>query len=528
MPLKRFGQSVVVVCFLGSAAAYGDWLTFNHDPQRTGWAVEESKLSPQTAGDLQLRWSVQLENVPLALNALTAPLVARDVPTAGGAKTLVYVAGSSNHLFAVDAASGQIAWQRTFQSFVQPKTDAFFLCPNAINATPVIDRRQGLIFALASDGRLYGLDLGTGNVKFGPFQFVPPFAKPWSLNLSQGFVYTTTSQNCGGDRSGIYAMQVDEPGRHVSYETLTRAGSGAGMWDRGGPAVGANGVVYVSTGDGAFAPEHGDYGSSFVAASTPALNILDYYSPANRNEVNKRDLDLPSGGDLLFAYRHFNLLAGGGKEGVVYLLDADALGDRDHQTALSISPRIGNDAGSFENEGIWGTPALWKDEAGTPWIYVPLWGEPSRDAKAHAIANGPAPHGAVVAFRLEMDSATKTPCLKLAWISPDVNLPDAPTVANGVVFVVATGENPRQVKVEKTEFKNEKEWKDNLLTNEERAQGTQGAALIALDAKTGKLLGKGGTAMKTWNHFGGMAIDDGLVFTVDHSSTLYCYGLSAH
>ena len=39
---------------------------------------------------------------------------------------------------------------------------------------------------------------------------------------------------------------------------------------------------------------------------------------------------------------------------------------------------------------------------------------------------------------------------------------------------------------------------------------------MALDAKTGKLLYQSGDAMKTWNHSGGLAIDDGKIYTVDH------------
>lgn len=510
------------ICSLASA----DWLTFGHDAQRSGWASEESKLTPQSVKDLQLEWSAQLENAPLALNALTTPVVARDVATAGGSKTLVYVAGSSNRMFAIDAASGTVVWERTFQSYVTAKAEAFYLCPNALNATPVIDRKQNLVFALASDGRLYGLDLGTGSIRFGPFQFVPPFAKPWSLNLHGGFVYTTTSQGCGGDRSGIYAMQVNDPNHHASFETLVRAGGGAGMWDRGGPAIANNGGLYVTTGDGAFNPPSGDYGSTFLAASTPELNIRDYFSPLNWSEVNKRDLDLPSGGELVFAYGNHELVAGGGKEGLVYLLDADSLGERDHQTPLQVSPRLGNEGKALEEKGIWGSPALWNDDDAQPWLFIPLWGEASKEAAKSAALNGPAPHGSVVAFKLETDQTTKAPRMRLKWISEDVNLPDSPAVANGVVFVVATGENPRQDKMlGQTHFKSEQDWKQNLLTTEERGQGTHPASLMALEATTGKLLYKSVNAMKTWNHFGGIAIDDGRIYTVDHSSTLYCFGL---
>src|SRR5579872_7191157 len=97
--------------FAGTLAA--DWLTFGHDPQRSGWATEENAITVESAKNLELKWSIQLDNVPLALDALTAPVVARDVVTTEGIKTLVFTGGSSNHLFAVDAATGKLVWSRT-------------------------------------------------------------------------------------------------------------------------------------------------------------------------------------------------------------------------------------------------------------------------------------------------------------------------------------------------------------------------------------------------------------------------------
>jgi outer membrane protein assembly factor BamB len=143
-------------------------------------------------------------------------------------------------------------------------------------------------------------------------------------------------------------------------------------------------------------------------------------------------------------------------------------------------------------------------------------------------SNGEAQHGSVIAFKVMIDKMG-TPCLQPAWVSPDVNLPDAPAVANGIVFIVATGENPRQDKMlGKTDFKSEQEWKQNLLTTEERGAGTHPAVLMGLDARTGKLLYQSGNSMKSWNHFGGLAIDDGKIYSTDHSSMLYCFGLPKH
>ena len=102
----RVGLLMIVFAFTLRA---GDWPTFGHDPQRSGWAFEEDKLSPENAKDLQLKWAVQVDNEPLALDALTAPVVASAVATAQGKKTLVYVAGSSDHFFALDAGEEEDA-----------------------------------------------------------------------------------------------------------------------------------------------------------------------------------------------------------------------------------------------------------------------------------------------------------------------------------------------------------------------------------------------------------------------------------
>ena len=52
------------VCLLRSALALrGDWLTFGHDPQRSGWSPEEAKLTVQNVRNLKLKWSAQLDNL---------------------------------------------------------------------------------------------------------------------------------------------------------------------------------------------------------------------------------------------------------------------------------------------------------------------------------------------------------------------------------------------------------------------------------------------------------------------------------
>lgn len=475
-------------------------------------------MTPQNVSKLTLKWKEHLKNEPLSLTALTAPVVADHVFTAQGEKTAVYVAGSSNHLFALDAANGNVMWSHDFETHALLKDETMWLCPNNLNDTPVIDKRTGTIYTIASDGRLRGLGLSSGEVKFGPIQFVPPFSKNWSLNLNGSTLYTAISQGCGGAQSGIYAMDVHDPRRPV-IRGLIVADQGAGIWGRGGPVIGLNDRIYAATGDGPFDPAAGDYGSSFISASLGSLKVLDYYAPEDYTHLTHYDLDIGATSPVWFAAGDRDLVAAGGKGGVLYMLDADSLGSKDHHNALYIA-KLANDAEEFQAKGIWGMPATWRDETGTSWLYVSIYGPVSTHAPKAPITNGDAPHGSILAFKVARREGAKDPTLDPAWVSRDFDVPDPPVLANGVVFALSTGENPLQTTGTEVIYSGQK-----LLTDQERAANTHNAELYALDAKTGKLLYRSGQAMSTWVHFSGLAIADGQIYAVDHDSNLYCFGL---
>jgi outer membrane protein assembly factor BamB len=497
-----------------------DWPTFGHDPQRSGWASEESTLTPQNVSQLELKWKAQAKNEPRSLTALTAPVVASDVLTTRGPKTLVYVAGSGDHLFAFDAANGDLVWNVNFETHVLPKDEGMWLCPNGVNATPVIDPSTSTIYAVAVDGRLYGLDLGTGRTKFGPAQFVPAFSKNWSLNLVHGTIYTAISQGCGGAQSGFYSINVQDPDR-PSVQDLFIARDGGGIWGRGGPVIGNNGRIYASTGDGNFAPRNAEFANSVIAASLSDLKLLDYYAPTNWQDVSRYDLDMGSSSPVWFAYRNYNLLVAAGKESVVYLMDADELGDKDHQTPL-FTVHLANDEKAFEGKGIWGGMSAWRDLQEQTWVYVPIWGPVSKDAPTFPQTNGPVPHGSIMAFKVGLDPSSKKPILEPAWTSGDFNLPEPVVIANGVVFALSTGENPMQT-VQGGVIVNSPNL--TLLTDAQRRQNTKNAVLYALDAETGKTLYDSGDAMPGWVHFSGLAVAGGRIYAVDHDSRLFCFGL---
>jgi len=217
--------AILMVAILARAA---DWTTFGGDPQRTNWARDESELTKDSLKKLKLEWSLKLDNESRELNALTVPLVHSQVITPRGFKEVVLVAGSSDKVLAIDADTGKLLWQKTMSIEGTPKQKPHWLCPNSLNAKPVIDHGPRTVYVASSDGKLRALNLVNGEDRMAPVQFFPAFAKPWSLNLVDGVIYTTTSQSCNGVKSGVYAMNLKDPSHQVSYFQASTAGGAFG------------------------------------------------------------------------------------------------------------------------------------------------------------------------------------------------------------------------------------------------------------------------------------------------------------
>ncbi|UWZ84443.1 hypothetical protein [Occallatibacter riparius] len=63
------------VISLGAAAfaQMGQWTTFGHDPQRSGFTDEEHAFSPANVASMWFEWNTTVPNQPLSMNGLTAP-----------------------------------------------------------------------------------------------------------------------------------------------------------------------------------------------------------------------------------------------------------------------------------------------------------------------------------------------------------------------------------------------------------------------------------------------------------------------
>ena len=142
-----FSICVVVLLFPIAVAAQDtdDWPTWGHDQERSGWNRAETTLTKNNVSRLGVLWSIQLSTPPtdIVLSTLTAPVGIADVVTPQGAKNMLFLLGADDTLFALDAADGKVIWQKTFPNAVPVKRAATWLCPNAANATPVIDKQRG-------------------------------------------------------------------------------------------------------------------------------------------------------------------------------------------------------------------------------------------------------------------------------------------------------------------------------------------------------------------------------------------------
>ena len=60
------------------AAAQSEWLTWGHDPERTGSNPEEKVLNKDNVSQLEVKWTAQISTAPkeYILSTMTAPLVA--------------------------------------------------------------------------------------------------------------------------------------------------------------------------------------------------------------------------------------------------------------------------------------------------------------------------------------------------------------------------------------------------------------------------------------------------------------------
>ena len=523
--MTRAGIAIVAAAGLSAATALAaqqptkkaHWLMDGADPRRTSWQRDETLISPATAPNINLLWTLQTDNEARQMHNLFPPLIVGDVATANGPREVGILAGISDNVYGIDVETGRQIWKRRFDSTFQVPAGGggyYPLCPGGLTATPLVAPTSTpgkyTVYAISWDGRLRQLDAATGEDVAPPELFIPPNGKPYSLNMQDNVLYTTTAQGCGGN-----------PNQFYSYDLATKKvgsfnpGSG-GLWPRLGPSIGKDGRVYAGSGDGDYYPAQQVYGQAVIAAkqnpATKAMELVDWYAPSNAVWLRKRDLDINVTGPV-FDFKGREYTVQSSKECRIWLLDTASLGGEDHRTPVYRTPLVCNEEVHFAGAGVWGALSTWEDTDGTRWILMPFWG-PKHPAFKAAMEHGAVMHGAIAAFKME--SRGERLELVPAWVSRDMPLADPAVIANGVVFGYGSGEDATQSTADIGLAFN---------TSANRIARSTHAILYALDARTGAELWSSGDAITSFNHFSSLSIANGRVYIGTYDGKLYAFGI---
>ncbi len=509
----------IALLFLMSSvlgAFQASWLTDGGDPQRNNWQKDEKLLSVSTVKDIQLLWRIKLENETRAMHNLLPPLVIGSVDTPSGKKQLAIQAGVSDHVYAIDTATGKVFWHTQFENTYKEAQGSrpSVLCPGGMTANVTIGPAgpgKYTIYAASWDGRLHQLNAADGKHITEPNKFMPPNGKPYAINLWKNVIYTHSAQGCGGNPNIAYTYDL------ATNKVGSWGPAGGGMWGRSGPAISAvHDTMYTGTGDGRWDPENGVYGNGMIGVrqnkTTKSLELVDYYGPSNAEWLVKRDLDMQVT-PTIFSYKGREYMVDASKECRLYFMDTESIGGDDHRTPLERTPLICNEMVDFAEAGIWGSLTSWEDSKGQRWVLTPFWGPKHSKYKA-PIENGLVKKGAIAAFKV-VDGKNGKPTLQPAWISRDMDQAEPPVIANGVVFAYGSGENTAQAFPDVgLDFRLER-----------RAEKSTHAVLYALDAQTGKELWNSGKQIPMWNHWSGIAVADGKIYINTFDGELFCFGL---
>jgi hypothetical protein len=343
---------------------------------------------------------------------------------AKGIHNVVYVATENNSVYALDADSaGAPLWNL---SLGPPAPQWALPCKDiqptvGVTGTPVIDPKTNTLYVVARTVRdrtnfyhLHALDIATGAEKFGgPVQIsasVPGTAegshggqiafdaqlqlqRP-GLVLTNGNVYITFGSMCDFStfHGWIFAYDTRSLAQTSVFLTTPNGGHG-GIWQSGAaPTLDLDGNLYVVVGDGFFDANLGgaNYGQSVVKFSLNRTGIspIDYFAPFDQEALDKRNMDLGTGGSILLPDQsgvHPHLLITVGKAGTIYVLDRDNLG---HFKASSNDQIVQSIPQPFPLQEFPGkfhsSPAFWQGASGS-WVYI---GGVSDKLRAFSLTNG--------------------------------------------------------------------------------------------------------------------------------------------
>jgi len=150
----------------GQARSAPDWTTSGFDAQRSSWVRADPYISIPNLTKFQFIWKLKVDNESRFGNSLTAPVALGNLMTFRGFKSLVFVGGSSNNVYAIDYDFGTIFW-RTHHNYAAGAREfaGSSACPGGMTvpltrATPLLPPAQLAFFGFARPPRPAKGDIG--------------------------------------------------------------------------------------------------------------------------------------------------------------------------------------------------------------------------------------------------------------------------------------------------------------------------------------------------------------------------------
>jgi outer membrane protein assembly factor BamB len=225
-----------------------DWSEFHFDPEGTGHNPFENVLSPNTVGNLDLKWSY-----------VTGAYVSSSSAVANG---VVYAASQDGNLYALNAETGALQWK-------------YVLGPLSGNSSPAVEK--GVVH-VGGNGTVYALDARTG-------------AQLWAFTAND-WVSTPSVSNgvvlVGSGEGTVYALDASTGAELWTFQ-CAYGYDGAEVYSA--PAV-ANGVVYFGSWDYnvyALDAKTGaklwSYATGYLVGSSPTVSNGVVYVGSNDGHV---------------------------------------------------------------------------------------------------------------------------------------------------------------------------------------------------------------------------------------------------
>jgi hypothetical protein len=375
-----------------STASAQNVLTERYDNARTGANLSETQLNPSTVASGAFG---RIGNYTVDGSVYAQPLYVQNVAIPGvGTRNMLYVVTMENVVYAFNADSVGSAPLWALLTLPAPVPISDITPPRnivgniGIESTPVIDLSTNTMYFVARSKepssncggpnptycqRLHAVDITTGAEKFGG---------PVVIAATQGaLTFDTRNQNQRASlalaNGQVYIAWGSHEDKHVWYgwfmsynaTTLQQTGiyapplSNNGIWMSGrAPAIDSSGNLYVMTGNGFWDGVSSFSESMLKFGPGGGLPLVDWFTPDNHAAVDAADEDYGASGPMLVPGT--NLVIGGGKHGVFYMMNTASLGHIQSGNGQIVQSL--NNNGGFIKSG----PVYWNRSGGAgPWMY---------------------------------------------------------------------------------------------------------------------------------------------------------------